>query len=215
MNQNNDEARERQEQEPIVIRDKRRVNDADGAARTPDSSSESPAGAAPAPGTGSDEAAGSDASAAGVPTEEQLSEIDRLTKELAERTGDLQRVHAEYANYRKRTDRERGELIGMGQSSLLAKLLPVLDDIDRADQHGDLTGGFKNVADALHKVLADAGLEEFGAEGDEFDPQIHQAVSQLPSPDTEAEVLAAVMRKGYRQGDRVLREAMVAVKVPQ
>lgn len=211
MNQENNEARERQEQEPIVIRDKRRVNDPSGSPRTPEASSDSPEDRSAEPGT-------EDASAAtepGVPTEEELTEIDRLTKELAERTGDLQRVHAEYANYRKRTDRERAELINMGQSSLLAKLLPVLDDIDRADQHGDLTGGFKNVADSLRKVLADAGLEEFGTEGDEFDPQIHQAVSQQPSPDTEAEVLAAVMRKGYRQGDRVLREAMVAVKVPQ
>lgn len=212
MDQHNDERRERDEQEPIVIRDKRRVNDEDGSPRTPDTSDK---GSAPEPEQ-SPVADGEQAPAdAEVPTEEQLTEIDRLTKELAERTGDLQRVHAEYANYRKRTDRERESLIEMGQSALLGKLLHVLDDIDRADQHGDLSGGFKNVADALRKVLTDAGLEEFGAEGDAFDPQIHEAVSQQPSPDVEAEVLAAVMRKGYRQGDRVLRGAMVAVKVPE
>lgn len=211
MDQNNNEARERREQEPIVIRDKRRVNDPDGAPRSPDV----PAEGAQARGDEPPGSAKPQAEEAAVPNEQQLGEIDRLTKELAERTGDLQRVHAEYANYRKRTDRERESLIAMGQSALLSKLLPVLDDIDRADQHGDLTGGFKNVADALHKVLTDAGLEEFGSEGDEFDPQIHQAVSQQSSPDVEAEVLGEVMRKGYRQGERVLREAMVTVKVPQ
>lgn len=203
MNQNNDESREQQEQEPIVIRDKRRVHDVDGTPRTPSSSEDAePAKEQPA-------------GPADVPTPDQLAEIDRLTSELAERTGDLQRVNAEYANYRKRTDREREELLLMGQSTLLAQLLSVLDDIDRADAHGDLTGGFKNVADALRKVLTDAGLEEFGAAGDEFDPQIHQAVSQLPDAEVETEVLADVIRKGYRHGERVLREAMVAVKVPQ
>lgn len=211
MNQNNDESREQQdqEQEPIVIRDKRRVNDVDGTPRTPSATDE--AGEA---GDDTDQQE-SNAATAQVPTPDQLTEIDRLTAELGERTGDLQRVNAEYANYRKRTDREREALLVMGQSTLLTQLLPVLDDIDRADAHGDLTGGFKNVADALRKVLVDAGLEEFGAVGDEFDPQIHQAVAQVPSPDVQTEVLGDVVRKGYRQGERVLREAMVAVKVPQ
>lgn len=218
MDQNNDEARDRQEQEPIVIRDKRRVNDPNGTPRTPDAGDEGSSGERPFSASGGDAQqphAETAADEAEVPTNGQLEEIDRLTKDLAERTGDLQRVNAEYANYRKRTDRERESLVVMGQVSLLTQLLPVLDDIDRADQHGDLTGGFKNVADTLRKVLAGAGLEQFGAEGDEFDPQIHQAVSQQPAPDVESEVLGAVMRKGYRQGERVLREAMVAVKVPE
>lgn len=220
MDQHNEDARKPQEQEPIVIRDKRRVN-SDGTPRTPDAEAspgdqpevEQPGAVQPGVEPNADRP-GSTATA-DVPTEQQLTEIDRLTKELAERTNDLQRVNAEYANYRRRTDRERESFVEMGQSALVAKLLPVLDDIDRADQHGDLTGGFKNVADALRKVLTEAGLEEFGSEGDEFDPQIHQAVSQQPSPDVEAEVLGAVMRKGYRHGERVLREAMVAVKVPE
>lgn len=200
------------EQEPIVIRDKRRVNDETGAPRTPDAE---PDPAAPGQGQAQDGPAPAEAPGeTPVPTEQQLNDIDRLTTELAERTNDLQRVNAEYANFRKRTDRERAELIPMAQGALLAKLLPVLDDIDRADQHGDLTGGFKNVADGLRKVLQDAGLEEFGAEGDPFDPQIHQAVAQQPSPDVESEQVASVMRKGYRVGERVLREAMVAVSIP-
>lgn len=204
MTDQNDSER-REEQEPIVIRDKRRVSDENGAPRTP----------TPEPAEGQQDSAAGQASTADVPTEEQLTEIDRLTKELAERTNDLQRVNAEYANYRKRSEREREEVVPLAQAALLAQLLPVLDDIDRADEHGDLTGGFKNVADALRKVLTDAGLTEFAAVGDDFDPQIHQAVAQQPSPDVESEQLGAVMRKGYRVRDRVIREAMVAVKVPE
>lgn len=198
-----------EEQERIVIRDKRRVNDESGAPRTP---SADPAAAATTDAPAAD--ANQAEQSADVPSDEQLVEIDRLTKELAERTNDLQRVNAEYANYRKRSDRERAEIVPLAQAALLTQLLPVLDDIDRADEHGDLTGGFKNVADGLRKVLTDAGLEEFAAEGDQFDPQIHQAVAQQPSPDVESEQIASVMRKGYRVGDRVVREAMVAVKVP-
>lgn len=193
-----------EEQERVVIRDKRRVNDESGAPRTPSAEpadEQQPTTEAPG-GT------------AGVPTEEQLAEIDRLTTELAERTTDLQRVNAEYANYRKRTDREREEIVPIAQAALLSKLLPVLDDIDRADEHNDLTGGFKTVADSLRKVLTDAGLEEFAAEGDDFDPQIHQAVAQQPSPHVDNEQIASVMRKGYRVGERVIREAMVAVAIP-
>jgi molecular chaperone GrpE len=169
----------RDEQEPIVIRDNRRVNDESGAPRTPsehggprrtgaDAPSEDAASGAAREAAPSGEAGGKapDSGPADVPTEEQLTEIDRLTKELAERTNDLQRVNAEYANYRRRADRERESMVPVAQAALIAKLVPVLDDIDRADQHGDLTGGFKTVADALRKVLGDAGLEAFGAEGD-------------------------------------------------
>ena len=206
----------RDEQEPIVIRDNRRVNDESGAPRTPSA----PKGAESSAQAGVDAAAGqqdvpAEQTEADVPTEQQLTEIDRLTKELAERTSDLQRVHAEYANYRKRSEREREALVPMAQAALMTKLVPVLDDIDLADQHGDLTGAFKSVADSLRKALTDAGLEAFGAEGDPFDPQIHQAVAQQPSADVDSEQLSAVMRKGYRQGERVLREAMVAVVVPE
>ncbi|WP_153504479.1 nucleotide exchange factor GrpE [Cumulibacter manganitolerans] len=209
----------RDEQEPIVIRDNRRVNDESGAPRTP---SQQGGGAREGTDAPSADAAadaspekGRDSGPADVPTEQQLTEIDRLTKELAERTSDLQRVSAEYANYRRRADRERETMVPVAQAALISKLVPVLDDIDRADQHGDLTGGFKTVADALRKVLGEAGLEAFGAEGEPFDPQIHQAVAQHSSAEVDAEQIGAVMRKGYRQGDRVLREAMVAVVVPE
>lgn len=143
------------------------------------------------------------------------TEIERLTSELAERTSDLQRVTAEYANYRKRSERERESVAGMAKASLIAELLPVLDDIDRADQHGDLTGGFKNVADSLRAVLERAGLESFGADGEPFDPSVHEAVAHTTSPDVQSESISAVMRRGYRQGDRVLRAAMVAVVAPE
>ena len=147
--------------------------------------------------------------------DDRLSDVDRLTSELAERTTDLQRVNAEYANYRKRSEREREGLASIAQAALIADLLPVLDDIDRADQHGDLNGGFKNVADSLRAVLERAGLEAFGADGEPFDPSVHEAVAHTTSPEVEAEAVAGVMRRGYRQGDRVLRPAMVAVVAPE
>lgn len=148
-------------------------------------------------------------------TDDRLSDVDRLTSELAERTNDLQRVNAEYANYRKRSEREREGLVSIAQASLIAELLPVLDDIDRADQHGDLNGGFKNVADSLRGVLERAGLEAFGSDGEPFDPSVHEAVAHATSPDVESESVSGVMRRGYRQGDRVLRPAMVAVVAPE
>ncbi len=188
------------EDEPIVIRDKRRV----GTDGPPQTLEEALADAGPAP----KEPAAPTAPAGSA-------ETDKLAQELADRTSDLQRVTAEYANYRKRSDREREALVPMAQAALIAKLLPVLDDIDRADEHGDLTGGFKNVADSLRQALTQAGLEQFGAEGDAFDPQIHQAVAHNPSKDVDSPVIGVVMRKGYRHGDRVLREAMVAVTTPE
>ncbi|GAB3292901.1 nucleotide exchange factor GrpE [Epidermidibacterium keratini] len=200
MTEQNDKPAER-EDEPIVIRDKRRV----GSDGPPQTLEEALANAGPAP---KEPAAPSQDSAGNAETE-------RLAQELADRTSDLQRVTAEYANYRKRSDREREALVPMAQAALIAKLLPVLDDIDRADEHGDLTGGFKNVADSLRQALTQTGLEQFGAEGDAFDPQIHQAVAHNPSKDVDAPVVGAVMRKGYRHGDRVLREAMVAVTTPE
>lgn len=140
-----------------------------------------------------------------------VEELEQLRDELAERTADLQRVSAEYANYRRRIDRERESTVSGAKAQIAAELLLVLDDVDRAAAHGDLTGGFKVVADRLGETLGRAGLTSFGAEGDPFDPSVHEAVAHETSTRVTGPTVTTVMRRGYRFGDRVLRPAMVAV----
>ncbi len=134
-----------------------------------------------------------------------------LQSQLDERTVDLQRVSAEFANYRRRVERDRLATIEAAKGAVLAELLPIVDDIDRARAHGDLDGGpLKAFADKIHAVLSTQGVVEFGAEGDPFDPAVHEAV-QDESEGAEP-VLGAVLRKGYRLGERTLRTAMVVVR---
>lgn len=139
------------------------------------------------------------------------TDTDRVRAELAERTADLQRVSAEYANYRRRVERDREATVAGAKAQVASALLTVLDDVDRAASHGDLTGPFKVVADRLTESLQHAGLASFGAEGDAFDPAVHEAVAQETSPEVSGPTVTTVMRRGYRFGDRVLRPAMVAV----
>ncbi|MEU6562312.1 nucleotide exchange factor GrpE [Nocardia nova] len=130
--------------------------------------------------------------------------------ELAERTADLQRLTAEYANYRRRSDRDRKAAIDSAKAAVVTELLGVLDDLDRARAHGDLESGpLKSVADKLADALTKQGLEEFGAEGEPFDPTLHEAVQH--EGEGHNPVIGVVMRKGYRLGDRVLRHALVGV----
>lgn len=136
-------------------------------------------------------------------------ELDPVQVELLERTADLQRVSAEYANYRRRVDRDRQVVIDGAKAQVALALLPVLDDLDRAHSHGDLQGPLKSVADKLTDALTGQGLAAFGEVGDAFDPALHEAVAH--SGDGGAPVLEVVMRPGYRFGERVLRPAMVAV----
>jgi len=138
-------------------------------------------------------------------------ELDSLRTELDERIGDLQRVTAEYANYRRRVERDRQGVVALAKAQVAAELLTVLDDIERAAEHGDLSGAFKAVADKLVTALATHGLEPFGAPGDPFDPDVHEAVQHATSPEVPGPTVTAVLRRGYRFGDRVLRPAMVAV----
>ena len=133
---------------------------------------------------------------------------------LAERTADLQRVQAEYANYRKRADRER---LAAGEAAIgraLVDFLPVLDNIDRAREHGDLTGGLKAIADQLDGIFAKLGLVAFGEAGDPFDPSIHEAVMHDESDTVDDPTCTKVLRRGYKHGDRLLRPAMVGVTDP-
>ncbi|WP_033377702.1 nucleotide exchange factor GrpE [Corynebacterium lubricantis] len=155
-----------------------------------------------------------DEALAGVEAESQAESQDKsLEDELAERTEDLQRLSAEYANYRRRTERERSATIENAKASLVTQLLPLLDDLDLARQHGDLEDGpLKSFADKFNGVLDGQKVTSFGAEGDAFDPEIHEAVQDLSTG--EEKVVGTVLRKGYRLGDRLVRNAMVLIADP-
>lgn len=136
-------------------------------------------------------------------------------QQLAERTADLQRLQAEYVNYKRRVDRDRELVRAQGEAKVLESLLTVLDDIARAAQHEQLEGGFKAVADSLQTAVTKHGLETFGAKGDPFDPSLHEAVTHAgESPDVDVTSVELVMRTGFRVGDRVLRTAIVGVVDP-
>ncbi|CAM3283247.1 hypothetical protein STSO111631_11975 [Stackebrandtia soli] len=137
-----------------------------------------------------------------------------LAEALDERTRDLQRITAEYHNYRKRVERDKAAAAEAVTATVIGGLLPVLDDIDRARDHGDLVGGFASVADQLLGTLSKLGLEVFGAKGDPFDPAIHEAVAHMHSSEVTETSCIDVMRRGYRIGDRLIRPAMVAVAEP-
>jgi len=187
----------RDEQEPVVVRDRRRIDPETGEVRVPD-------GDAPA-APKAEEPAPTDPAAALAAAE--------LAAQVAERTADLQRITAEYANYRRRVDRDREAVLVTARTQFVGELLTVLDDIDRAETHGDLTGPFKAVGDKITSVVQKLGLESFGLVGEPFDPSVHEAVQHdsAEAAGPTVPVLAAVLRRGYRIADRVLRPAMVTV----
>ncbi len=183
------------EEPRVVVRDRRRIDPDTGQVRPPEAAPEQPAPevapeVAPAPDT---------------------SQEAELKAQLDERTADLQRLQAEYANYRKRIDRDREVVVNTAKASVAQELLSVLDDIERAQQHGDLTGAFKAVADKLVATLERTGLEAFGHDGEPFDPSVHEAVQHDTSPDVAGPTVTAVLRRGYRFGDRIVRAALVGV----
>ena len=168
-----------------------------------------------------DAAAAAEAAAAGEPEDDAAGEAEdgaaggdetvALQEKVDELTSDLQRVSAEFANYRRRMDRERTVGIEQARAGLLSELLPVVDDLDRAREHGDLEDGpLKAFADKMVALLASQGVEQFGEEGDPFDPNVHEAVQDESSGGEP--VLGTVLRKGYRMGERTLRTAMVIVR---
>ena len=134
--------------------------------------------------------------------------------QLAERTADLQRLQAEYANYRKRVDRDRAAVREQAVVSTLSGLLPVLDAIDKAREPGELSGGFERVADSLQSALSKLGLVTYGEKGDPFDPNIHEALTGFPSPEVTEDTCVEILFPGYKVGDRILRPAKVAVAKP-
>jgi molecular chaperone GrpE len=137
-----------------------------------------------------------------------------LEAQLRERTADLQRLQAEYANYRKRVDRDRAAVREQAVASTLAGLLPALDAIDQAREHGELSGGFKSVAESLQAALGRLGLVTYGEKGDPFDPKIHEALTHSYSPDVSEVTCVEILQPGYKVGDRILRPARVAVAEP-
>ncbi|WP_027019742.1 nucleotide exchange factor GrpE [Corynebacterium sputi] len=145
--------------------------------------------------------------------EEPLDPTATLQIELDERTADLQRVTAEFANYRRRADRDKTAARESAKASFATDLLAIADDLDRAEQHGDLIDGpFKAIADKFRATLVSQKVVEFGAEGDPFNPELHEAVQDTSTGSEQ--VVGAVLRKGYRVGDKVIRSAMVAIADP-
>jgi molecular chaperone GrpE len=185
------------DQDGPIVRDKRRIDPTTGQVRVPDGSQ--------APG------AADDAAPEAGPASDAASELEA---QLAERTNDLQRLQAEFANYRKRVDRDRQLVAEQALASILIGLLPVLDDIDRAREHGEVEGGFKIVADNLETTLTKLGLVRYGEAGEPFDPTVHEALTHGYSSDVAEPTCAAVLQPGYRVGERVLRPARVAVLEP-
>lgn len=158
-------------------------------------------------GSAAEAAAADAASDAETPAEPTVEE------QLAERTEDLQRLNAEYTNYRRRTERERSQVIEAAKAQVLGQFLPILDDLALARQHGDLEDGpLKSISDKLDGVLTAQKVEAFGAEGDAFDPEIHEAVQDLSSGSEQ--VIGTVLRQGYRVGEKLLRTAMVIIADP-
>ena len=136
-------------------------------------------------------------------------------EQLAERTSDLQRLQAEYINYKRRVDRDRVLIRAQGEAGVLRSLLTVLDDIGRAAEHGELSGGFKAVADSLQQAVKGHRLEAFGEKGDDFDPRLHEALFHAgESPDVDTTTVDSILRTGYRVGEDVIRHAQVSVIDP-
>ena len=133
---------------------------------------------------------------------------------VATLTSDLQRLQAEYANYRKRVERDRAVAHESAVGAVLTELLALLDDVDRAEAHGELSGGFKAVADQLNSITSRIGLEKYGAEGEAFDPQIHEALMHEESADVAVPTASKILQSGYKYKERILRPARVAVTDP-
>lgn len=193
------------EEPPVVVRDRRRIDPRSGEVRAQAAEAAGSESTAAGPAAGGSGAAG-DA--------ELLSLIESLNSAVQERTADLQRLKAEYDNYRRRVERDRQLIAEQATGRLLGALLPTLDDIGRARDHGDLEGPFKAVAESLEVALEGLGLERFGAVGDEFDPVLHEALMHSYRTDVTAPTCVQVFRSGYSFGGRVLRVAQVAVAEP-
>ncbi|WP_262061326.1 nucleotide exchange factor GrpE [Streptomyces sp. STR69] len=175
---------------------------------TPDDAE--PQAASPSSGEGAAPAGDASAQIAGL-----TAQLDQVRKALEERTADLQRLQAEFQNYRRRVERDRIAVKEIAVANLLTELMPTLDNINRAREHGELVGGFKSVAESLETAAAKMGLQQFGKEGEPFDPTIHEALMHSYAPDVTETTCVAILQPGYRIGERTIRPARVAVAEPQ
>lgn len=170
----------------VKVTDKRKLDPETGAPRTPSGGEEAPA-----------------------------SESAQVSDPVAELTADLQRLQAEFANYRKRVERDRETARDLVVANTLSELLPVLDDIGRARTHGELEGAFKSVGEALESTVSRLGLKPFGEPGDEFDPTRHEAISHEYSADVTTSTCMTVFQPGYEFAGRTIRAAIVSVADPE
>ena len=150
------------------------------------------------------------------PITETVEEVapDQIIDPVLTLTNDLQRLQAEYANYRKRIERDRLVAHEMAIGAVLTELLALLDAVDLAEQHGEVTGGFKAVADQLNSITSRIGLEKYGSEGEAFDPQIHEALMHETSADVALATASKILQPGYKYKERILRPARVSVTDP-
>lgn len=190
-----------------TIRDRRRIDPETYQVREPQD-------AAPAPGGDPLSTSAADAEAGQSPAAEKDIRVSELETALVERTADLQRLQAEYVNYKRRVDRDRDVSRKTGEESVLKDLLGVLDDVRSAGEHGELAGAFKAVGDEVVRVTAKHGLVAFGEKGDAFDPHIHEALLHSLSGEVSGPTCVEILQPGYRVGERVLRPARVAVAEP-
>jgi molecular chaperone GrpE len=188
------------EQRGPTVRDRRRIDPETYQVREPQET------AAPA-------AAANESEPPPVPDLE--AEVKELTDKLAERTSDLQRLQAEYVNYKRRVDRDRDLARKVTIEGVLKDFLSVLDDVRSAREHSELSGGFKAVAEEIERVTSKYGLETFGEAGDPFNPHIHEALLHAHADGIDGPTCVEILQPGYRIGDRILRPARVAVAEPE
>jgi molecular chaperone GrpE len=179
-----------------TVRDRRRIDPETYQVREPQETA-APAGSGPA-----------------TTHDQEASAVTELKDQLAERTSDLQRLQAEYVNYKRRVDRDRDVARSLGIEGVLKDLLPVLDDLRSAREHGELTGAFKAVGDEVERITGRYGLVAFGEKGDPFDPHIHEALLHAHATGITGPTCVEILQPGYKVGDKVLRPARVAVAEP-
>jgi molecular chaperone GrpE len=193
------------EQRGPTVRDRRRIDPETYQVREPQETA-APAAAAPEPETPTPET---------PPVPDLEAEVKELQDKLAERTSDLQRLQAEYVNYKRRVDRDRDLARKVTIEGVLKDFLSVLDDVRSAREHQELNGGFRAVAEEIERVTSKYGLESFGEAGDPFNPHIHEALLHAHADGIDGPTCVEILQPGYRIGDRILRPARVAVAEPE
>ena len=193
------------EQRGPTVRDRRRIDPETYQVREPQETA-APAAAAPESKTPDSET---------PPVPDLEAEVKELQDKLAERTSDLQRLQAEYVNYKRRVDRDRDLARKVTIEGVLKDFLSVLDDVRSAREHEELSGGFKAVAEEIERVTSKYGLDTFGEAGDPFNPHIHEALLHAHADGIDGPTCVEILQPGYRIGDRILRPARVAVAEPE